>query len=216
MAARDLSIISTPPSNRVPIESEVIRFNAKSIQDAIRFEMQRGGQVFFVHNKIDNINEFGNWLENLIPDAKIKIAHSKIDGKNLEKIMLEFIENKFDILLSTTIIESGLDVPNANTIFINNAHHFGLSDLHQMRGRVGRSNKKAFCYFITPEISALTDEAKKRINAIRQYSELGSGFNIAMKDLEIRGAGDLLGGEQSGFINDIGFETYHKILNEAV
>ena len=216
MAARDLSIISTPPSNRVPIESEVIRFNAKSIQDAIRFEMQRGGQVFFVHNKIDNINEFGNWLENLVPDAKIKIAHSKIDGKNLEKIMLEFIENKFDILLSTTIIESGLDVPNANTIFINNAHHFGLSDLHQMRGRVGRSNKKAFCYFITPEISALTDEAKKRINAIRQYSELGSGFNIAMKDLEIRGAGDLLGGEQSGFINDIGFETYHKILNEAV
>ena len=216
MAARDLSIISTPPGNRVPIESEVIRFNAKSIQDAIRFEMQRGGQVFFVHNKIDNINEFGNWLENLIPDAKIKIAHSKIDGKNLEKIMLEFIENKFDILLSTTIIESGLDVPNANTIFINNAHHFGLSDLHQMRGRVGRSNKKAFCYFITPEISALTDEAKKRINAIRQYSELGSGFNIAMKDLEIRGAGDLLGGEQSGFINDIGFETYHKILNEAV
>ena len=216
MAARDLSIISTPPSNRVPIESEVIRFNAKSIQDAIRFEIQRGGQVFFVHNKIDNINEFGNWLENLIPDAKIKIAHSKIDGKNLEKIMLEFIENKFDILLSTTIIESGLDVPNANTIFINNAHHFGLSDLHQMRGRVGRSNKKAFCYFITPEISALTDEAKKRINAIGQYSELGSGFNIAMKDLEIRGAGDLLGGEQSGFINDIGFETYHKILNEAV
>ena len=216
MAARDLSIISTPPSNRVPIESEVIRFNAKSIQDAIRFEMQRGGQVFFVHNKIDNINEFGNWLENLIPDAKIKIAHSKIDGKNLEKIMLEFIENKFDILLSTTIIESGLDVPNANTIFINNAHHFGLSDLHQMRGRVGRSNKKAFCYFITPEISALTEEAKKRINAIGQYSELGSGFNIAMKDLEIRGAGDLLGGEQSGFINDIGFETYHKILNEAV
>ena len=216
MAARDLSIISTPPSNRVPIESEVIRFNAKSIQEAIRFEIQRGGQVFFVHNKIDNINEFGNWLENLIPDAKIKIAHSKIDGKNLEKIMLEFIENKFDILLSTTIIESGLDVPNANTIFINNAHHFGLSDLHQMRGRVGRSNKKAFCYFITPEISALTEEAKKRINAIGQYSELGSGFNIAMKDLEIRGAGDLLGGEQSGFINDIGFETYHKILNEAV
>ena len=195
MAARDLSIISTPPSNRVPIESEVIRFNAKSIQEAIRFEIQRGGQIFFVHNKIDNINEFGNWLENLIPDAKIKIAHSKIDGKNLEKIMLEFIENKFDILLSTTIIESGLDVPNANTIFINNAHHFGLSDLHQMRGRVGRSNKKAFCYFITPEISALTEEAKKRINAIGQYSELGSGFNIAMKDLEIRGAGDLLGGE---------------------
>ena len=170
MAARDLSIISTPPSNRVPIESEVIRFNAKSIQEAIRFEIQRGGQIFFVHNKIDNINEFGNWLENLIPDAKIKIAHSKIDGKNLEKIMLEFIENKFDILLSTTIIESGLDVPNANTIFINNAHHFGLSDLHQMRGRVGRSNKKAFCYFITPEISALTEEAKKRINAIGQLS----------------------------------------------
>ena len=216
MSARDLSIISTAPSNRVPIESEVIRFNAKSIQKAVRYELDRGGQIFFVHNKIDNINEFGKWLENLVPEASIKIAHSKIEGKKLETIMLEFIENKFDILLSTTIIESGLDVPNANTIFINNSHHFGLSDLHQMRGRVGRSNKRAFCYFITPEISSLTSEAKKRIDAIGQYSELGAGFNIAMKDLEIRGAGDLLGGEQSGFINDIGFETYHKILNEAV
>ena len=216
MSARDLSIISTAPSNRVPIESEVIRFNAKAIKEAIRFELDRGGQIFFVHNKIDNINEFGKWLENLIPEATIKIAHSKIEGKRLETIMLDFIENKFDVLLSTTIIESGLDVPNANTIFINNSHHFGLSDLHQMRGRVGRSNKRAFCYFITPEISALTSEAKKRIDAIGQYSELGAGFNIAMKDLEIRGAGDLLGGEQSGFINDIGFETYHKILNDAV
>lgn len=216
MSARDLSIISTAPSNRVPIESEVIRFNAKAIREAIRFELDRGGQIFFVHNKIDNINEFGKWLKNLIPEATIKIAHSKIEGKRLETIMLDFIENKFDVLLSTTIIESGLDVPNANTIFINNSHHFGLSDLHQMRGRVGRSNKRAFCYFITPEISALTSEAKKRIDAIGQYSELGAGFNIAMKDLEIRGAGDLLGGEQSGFINDIGFETYHKILNEAV
>ena len=216
MSARDLSIISTAPSNRVPIESEVIRFNAKSIQKAIRYELDRGGQIFFVHNKIDNINEFGNWLQNLTPEATIKIAHSKIEGKKLETIMLDFIENKFDILLSTTIIESGLDVPNANTIFINNSHHFGLSDLHQMRGRVGRSNKRAFCYFITPEVSTLTIEAKKRIDAIGQYSELGAGFNIAMKDLEIRGAGDLLGGEQSGFINDIGFDTYHKILNEAV
>ena len=216
MAARDLSIISSPPSNRVPIESELIRLDAKFIKKAVRFELDRGGQIFFVHNKIENINDFGSWLENLIPEANIKIIHSKIDGKNIEKIMLEFIENKFDILLSTTIIENGLDVPNANTMFINNAHHFGLSDLHQMRGRVGRSNKKAFCYFITPTLSSLTNEAKKRINAIIQYTDLGSGFNIAMKDLEIRGAGDLLGGEQSGFINDIGFDTYHKILNEAV
>jgi len=216
MSARDLSIISTPPTNRVPIESEIIRFDSKKIKKGIQYELDRGGQVFFVHNKIENIEDFGRLLENLVPEAKIKIAHSKIEGKNLEKIMLEFIENKFDILLSTTIIESGLDVSNANTMFINNAHHFGLSDLHQMRGRVGRSNKKAFCYFITPEISAITNEAKKRINAIGQYSDLGSGFNIAMKDLEIRGAGDLLGGEQSGFINDIGFDTYHKILNEAV
>ena len=216
MSARDLSIINTPPSNRVPIQSEVIRFDNNLIRDSIQFEIERGGQIFFVHNRIDNISEFGIWLQELVPNAKIKIAHSKIEGKKLEKIMLEFINNEFDVLLSTTIIESGLDVPNANTIFINNAQNFGLSDLHQMRGRVGRSNKNAFCYFITPPLSSITDDAKKRIAAINQYNELGSGFNISMKDLEIRGAGDILGGEQSGFINDIGFETYQKILSEAV
>ena len=216
MSARDLSIINTPPPNRVPIQSEVIRFDKNLIRNSIEFEIQRGGQVFFVHNRIDNINEFGIWLQELVPFAKIGVAHGRIDGKKLEKIMLEFINNEFDILLSTTIIESGLDVPNANTIFINNAQNFGLSDLHQMRGRVGRSNKNAFCIFITPPISTITNDAKKRITAINQYSDLGSGFNISMKDLEIRGAGDILGGEQSGFINDIGFETYQKILSEAV
>ena len=216
MSARDLSIINTPPPNRVPIQSEVIRFDKNLIRNSIEFEIQRGGQVFFVHNRIDNINEFGIWLQEIVPYAKIGIAHGRIDGKKLEKIMLEFINNEFDILLSTTIIESGLDVPNANTIFINNAQNFGLSDLHQMRGRVGRSNKNAFCFFITPPISTITNDAKKRITAINQYSDLGSGFNISMKDLEIRGAGDILGGEQSGFINDIGFETYQKILSEAV
>ena len=216
MSARDLSIINTPPPNRVPIQSEVVRFDNKLIRDSIQFEIQRGGQVFFVHNRIDNINEFGIWLQDLVPYAKIRVAHGRINGKKLEKIMLEFINNEFDILLSTTIIESGLDVPNANTIFINNAQNFGLSDLHQMRGRVGRSNKNAFCFFITPPISAINNDAKKRITAINQYSELGSGFNISMKDLEIRGSGDILGGEQSGFINDIGFETYQKILSEAV
>ena len=216
MSARDLSIINTPPPNRVPIQSEVVRFDNNLIRDSIQFEIQRGGQVFFVHNRIDNINEFGIWLQDLVPYAKIRVAHGRINGKKLEKIMLEFINNEFDILLSTTIIESGLDVPNANTIFINNAQNFGLSDLHQMRGRVGRSNKNAFCFFITPPISAINNDAKKRITAINQYSDLGSGFNISMKDLEIRGSGDILGGEQSGFINDIGFETYQKILSEAV
>ena len=216
MSARDLSIINTPPPNRVPISSEVIRFENSIISDAIQYELQRGGQIFFVHNRVNNIEEFGNWLRGLVPNASIKIGHGKMEGKKLEKIMLEFINNEFDILLSTTIIESGLDVPNANTIFINNAHNFGLSDLHQMRGRVGRSNKNAFCYFITPPISSLTNDAKKRISTISQYTDLGSGFNISMRDLEIRGAGDILGGEQSGFMNDIGFETYHKILNEAV
>ena len=216
MSARDLSIINTPPPNRVPIQSEVIRFDKNLIRNSIEYEIQRGGQVFFVHNRIDNINEFGIWLQELVPFAKIGVAHGRIDGKKLEKIMLEFINNEFDILLSTTIIESGLDVPNANTIFINNAQNFGLSDLHQMRGRVGRSNKNAFCFFITPPISTISNDAKKRITAINQYSDLGSGFNISMKDLEIRGAGDILGGEQSGFINDIGFETYQKILSEAV
>ena len=216
MAARDLSVITTPPPNRYPIESHVIRFNEDIIRDAISYEIQRGGQVFFIHNRIENIKEVAGMLQRLIPDAKIGIGHGQMEGKKLEKLMLAFMNGEFDVLVSTTIVESGLDVPNANTIFINNANNFGLSDLHQMRGRVGRSNKKAFCYFVTPEYSAMTTDARKRIMAIEQFTELGSGFNIAMKDLEIRGAGDLLGGEQSGFINDIGFDTYQKILNEAI
>ncbi len=216
MAARDLSVITTPPPNRYPIESKVIRFSETLIRDAVSYEIQRGGQIFFIHNRIDTIKEVAGLIQRLVPDAKIKIGHGQMDGKNLEEVMLAFMNGEFDVLVSTTIIESGLDVPNANTIFINNANNFGLSDLHQMRGRVGRSNKKAFCYFITPEHSLITQEARKRISALEQYTELGSGFNIAMKDLEIRGAGDLLGGEQSGFISDIGFDTYQKILNEAI
>ena len=216
MAARDLSVITTPPPNRFPIESQVIRLSESIIRDAISYEIQRAGQVFFIHNRIENIKEVAGMLQRLVPDAKIAVGHGQLDGKKLEQLMLDFMDGAFDVLVSTTIVESGLDVPNANTIFINNANNFGLSDLHQMRGRVGRSNKKAFCYFITPDYHAMTDDARKRISALEQYTALGSGFNIAMKDLEIRGAGDLLGGEQSGFINDIGFETYQKILNEAI
>lgn len=216
MAARDLSVINTPPPNRVPIESHVIRFSEETIRDAIRYEIQRGGQVFFIHNRIENIKEVAGMLQRLLPDAKIGIGHGQMEGKKLEQLMLSFINNEFDVLVSTTIVESGLDVPNANTIFVNNANNFGLSDLHQMRGRVGRSNKKAFCYFITPPHHMMTSDAQKRIQAIELFSDLGSGINIAMKDLEIRGAGDLLGGEQSGFINDIGFDAYQKILNETI
>jgi transcription-repair coupling factor (superfamily II helicase) len=216
MAARDLSVITTPPPNRYPIESHVIRFNEEDIRDAVSYEIERGGQIFFIHNRIENIKEVAGLIQRLVPDAKIGIGHGQMDGKKLEQLMLSFMDGAFDVLVSTTIVESGLDVPNANTIFINNANNFGLSDLHQMRGRVGRSNKKAFCYFITPEYSAMTDDARKRITALEQFTELGSGFNIAMKDLEIRGAGDILGGEQSGFINEIGFDTYQKILSEAI
>ncbi len=216
MAARDLSVINTPPPNRYPIESKVIRLNENTIRDAINYEIQRLGQVFFIHNRIENIKEVARMIQRLLPDAKIAVGHGQLQGKKLEQLMLDFMEGAFDVLVSTTIVESGLDVPNANTIFINNANNFGLSDLHQMRGRVGRSNKKAFCYFITPDYHVMTNDARKRISALEQYTALGSGFNIAMKDLEIRGAGDLLGGEQSGFISDIGFETYQKILNEAI
>jgi len=216
MAARDLSVIKTPPPNRHPIETNVIRFSEEIIRDAIRYEISRGGQTFFIHNRIENIKEVAGLIQRLLPDAKIGIGHGQMDGKKLEQLMLAFINNEFDVLVSTTIVESGLDVPNANTIFINNANNFGISDLHQMRGRVGRSNKKAFCYFITPPYHMMTDDARKRIQALELHSDLGDGINIAMKDLEIRGAGDLLGGEQSGFINDIGFETYQKILNEAI
>ncbi|MGJ8743863.1 transcription-repair coupling factor [Polaribacter sp.] len=216
MAARDLSVIKTPPPNRHPIESNVIRFSEDVIRDAISYEISRGGQVFFIHNRIENIKEVAGLIQRLVPSARVGIGHGQMEGKKLETLMLGFMDNEFDVLVSTTIVESGLDVPNANTIFINNANNFGLSDLHQMRGRVGRSNKKAFCYFITPAYHMMTDDARKRIEALVLFSDLGSGINIAMKDLEIRGAGDLLGGEQSGFINDIGFDTYQKILQEAI
>ena len=216
MAARDLSVISTPPPNRHPIDTQVIRFSEEMIRDAINYEISRGGQVFFIHNRIENIKEVAGLLQRLVPNANIGIGHGQMEGKKLESLMLGFMNNEFDVLVSTTIVESGLDVTNANTIFINNANNFGLSDLHQMRGRVGRSNKKAFCYFITPPYHMMTNDARKRIEALELFSDLGSGINIAMKDLEIRGAGDLLGGEQSGFINDIGFDTYQKILSEAI
>ena len=216
MAARDLSVITTAPPNRYPIESQVVGFNEELIRDAVSYEIQRNGQVFFINNRIENIKEIAGMIQRLVPDARVGIGHGQMEGNKLEELMLGFMNGEFDVLVATTIIESGLDVPNANTIFINNANNFGLSDLHQMRGRVGRSNKKAFCYFICPPYSVMTDDARKRIQALEQFSELGSGFNIAMKDLEIRGAGDLLGGEQSGFINEIGFETYQKIMNEAI
>lgn len=216
MAARDLSVITTPPPNRYPIETNVVGFSEELIRDAISYEIQRNGQVFFINNRIENIKEVAGMIQRLVPNARVGIGHGQMEGRKLEELMLAFMNGEFDVLVATTIIESGLDVPNANTIFINNANNFGLSDLHQMRGRVGRSNKKAFCYFICPPYSAMTDDARKRIQALEQFSDLGSGFNIAMKDLEIRGAGDLLGGEQSGFINEIGFDTYQKIMNEAI
>lgn len=216
MAARDLSIIKTPPPNRQAIETQLIGFNEEQIRDAVFYELQRGGQVFFIHNRIETLKEIAGMIQRLVPDAKIATGHGQMKGDDLEKVILDFMEGKFDVLVSTTIVENGLDVPNANTILIGDAQNFGLADLHQMRGRVGRSNRKAFCYLIAPPVAALTNEARKRLQAIEQFSDLGSGFNIAMKDLEIRGAGNLLGGEQSGFISEIGFDTYQKILNEAI
>jgi len=216
MAARDLSVINTAPPNRYPVDTQVVRYSEAVIRDAVMYEISRGGQVFFVHNRIENIREVAGMIQRLVPEAKIGVGHGQMEGKKLESLMFSFMNNEFDVLVSTTIIESGLDVSNANTILIHNAHNFGLSDLHQMRGRVGRSNKKAFCYCITPPYSSMTDEARKRMTALEQFSDLGSGIQIAMKDLEIRGAGDLLGGEQSGFINEIGFDTYQKILAEAI
>ena len=216
MAARDLSIIKTPPPNRQPIDTQLIGFNEEQIRDAVFYELQRGGQVFFIHNRIETLKEITGMLQRLVPDAKIATGHGQMKGDDLEKVILDFMEGKFDVLVSTTIVENGLDVPNANTILIGDAQNFGLADLHQLRGRVGRSNRKAFCYLIAPPVSALTNEARKRLQAIEQFSDLGSGFNIAMKDLEIRGAGNLLGAEQSGFISEIGFDTYQKILNEAI
>jgi transcription-repair coupling factor (superfamily II helicase) len=216
MGARDLSIINTPPPNRQPVLTEVITFNEESIRDAISYEVSRGGQVYFVHNRLANIKEMAGMISRLCPGVRVAIGHGQMEGKQLEKIMMDFIQGEYDVLLATTIIESGIDISNANTIIINDAHNFGLSDLHQLRGRVGRSNKKGFCYLISQPISLLTSEARKRLEALVQFSDLGSGFNIAMKDLDIRGAGNLLGGEQSGFISEIGFEMYQKILNEAM
>jgi len=216
LGARDLSIINTPPPNRQAIATSIIGMNQETIRDAISYEMARNGQVYFVHNRIENIKEVAGLLQRLCPDAKIRVGHGQMEGKKLEKLMIDFMEGDFDILVSTTIIENGVDVSNANTIIINNAQNFGLSDLHQMRGRVGRANKKAFCYLISPPLHQVSRESRKRLIALEQFSTLGSGFKIAMRDLDIRGAGDLLGADQSGFINDIGFETYQKILNEAI
>jgi len=216
LGARDLSVINTPPPNRHPVETTICSFNEEVIRDALIYELSRGGQVFFIHNRVENIKEVAGLLQRLIPDAKVGIGHGQMDGKKLENVMMDFMRGDFDILVATTIIESGLDIPNANTIFINQAQNFGLSDLHQMRGRVGRSNKKAFCYLLSPPLSSLNDESRKRLRAIEEFSDLGSGFNISMRDLDIRGAGDLLGAEQSGFISDIGYDTYQKILDETI
>ncbi|RLD64730.1 MAG: transcription-repair coupling factor [Bacteroidetes bacterium] len=216
MGARDLSIINTPPPNRYPIMTELHSFNEEIIKEALQNEIQRNGQVFFIHNRVQNITEIQVLLKRLCPDIRTVVGHGQMKGNELEKVMLDFINHEYDVLIATTIIESGLDIPNTNTIIINNAQNFGLSDLHQLRGRVGRSNKKAFCYLLAPPLTVLTPEARKRLRAIEEYSDLGSGFNISLQDLDIRGAGNLLGGEQSGFIADIGFETYQQILNEAL
>ena len=216
MGARDLSVINTPPPNRYPVQTELRAFDGELIREAILFEMARNGQVFFIHNRVQNIMDVHDLIASYVPGCRIAVAHGQMEGSKLEEIMLDFIGGEYDVLLCTTIVESGLDIPNANTIIVNDAHRFGLSDLHQLRGRVGRSNKKAFCYLLTPPFNTLTEEAQKRLRALEEFSDLGNGINIAMRDLDIRGAGNLLGAEQSGFINDIGFETYHKILDEAI
>jgi transcription-repair coupling factor (superfamily II helicase) len=216
MAARDLSVIRTPPPNRQPIHTEIRVFDEHLIHEAIYTEIDRGGQVFFVHNRVKDLPGMVDQLKSTCPDAKVAMAHGQMDADQLEQVLVEFIDRKFDVLACTNIIETGLDIPNANTIIINSADMFGLSDLHQLRGRVGRSNQKAYCYLLAPPMSVLTHEARKRLRTIEEFSDLGSGFAVAMRDLDIRGAGNLLGGEQSGFIADIGFETYQKILDEAI
>ncbi|WP_312194394.1 transcription-repair coupling factor [Epilithonimonas vandammei] len=216
MAARDLSVIKTPPPNRQPVDTSIIGFSEEIIRDAVSYELQRDGQVYFINNRIENLKDIAGLIQRLVPDARVITGHGQMDGKQMETNILDFMEGKYDVLVSTTIVESGVDVPNANTIFINDAQRFGMADLHQMRGRVGRSNRKAFCYLITPPFDMMTSDARKRLEAIEQFSDLGSGFQIAMKDLEIRGAGDLLGAEQSGFINEMGFETYQKMMQEAL
>lgn len=216
LGARDLSIINTPPPNRIPVQTEIILFDENEIKSIINYELNRGGQVFFLHNKVEELQSIYEILHRLVPDMKICVAHGQMEPSKLEKIMLDFMRGDYDMMLSTTIIENGLDIPNANTIIINQAQNFGLSDLHQLRGRVGRSNKKAFCYLIVPPLVSITDDARRRLKAIEEFSDLGSGFNIAMQDLDIRGAGNLLGAEQSGFITEMGLETYQKILVEAM
>jgi len=216
MGARDLSIINTPPPNRMPIVTELHGFNEEIIKEGIEYEVSRNGQVFIIHNRVENIKEVQAKIQRICPNVKTAVVHGKMSGTEIENVMYDFIQGDYDVLIATTIIESGLDIPNANTIFVNEAHHFGLSELHQLRGRVGRSNKKAFCYLLVPPLDSLTHEARRRLKAIEEFSELGSGFNIAMQDLDIRGSGNLLGGEQSGFIADVGFETYQRILNEAM
>lgn len=216
LGARDLSIINTPPPNRIPVQTEIILFDEKEIKSIINYELNRSGQIFFLHNKVEELQSIYEILHRLVPDMKICVAHGQMEASRLEKIMLDFMRGDYDMMLSTTIIENGLDIPNANTIIINQAQNFGLSDLHQLRGRVGRSNKKAFCYLIVPPLVSITDDARRRLKAIEEFSDLGSGFNIAMQDLDIRGAGNLLGAEQSGFITEMGFETYQKILAEAM
>jgi transcription-repair coupling factor (superfamily II helicase) len=216
MGARDLSIINTPPPNRQPIQTEVMVYNEDQIRDAIYFETERGGQVFFIYNRIAGLAEMASILKGLCPDLSIGYAHGQMEGHELEERILDFIDRRYDVLVCTNIVESGVDIPSVNTIIVNNAHQFGLSDLHQLRGRVGRSNKKAFCYLLAPPLSTLPNDSRKRLQTLEQHSELGSGFQIAMRDLDIRGAGNLLGGEQSGFMAEIGFEMYQKILNEAI
>jgi transcription-repair coupling factor (superfamily II helicase) len=216
MGARDLSIINTPPPNRQPIQTEVHVFDQDFIRDAIYYEVERGGQVFIIHNRVHGLQEMKTLIQGLCPDLNIAYAHGQLEGAKLEETILDFIDHKYDVLICTNIVESGVDIPNVNTIIVNNAHHFGLSDLHQLRGRVGRSNKKAFCYLLAPPMSTLTTDSRKRLTTLEQYSDLGSGFQIAMRDLDIRGAGNMLGGEQSGFIAEIGFDMYQKILDEAI
>jgi transcription-repair coupling factor (superfamily II helicase) len=216
MGARDLSIINTPPPNRQPIQTEMHTFNEDFIRDAIYFETERGGQVFFIHNRVQNITEMAAMISGLCPDLSIGVAHGQLEGFELEQRILDFMDRKYDVLVCTNIVESGVDIANVNTIIVNNAHQFGLSDLHQLRGRAGRSNRKAFCYLLAPSLATLPTDSRKRLQTLEQFSDLGSGFQIAMRDLDIRGAGNLLGGEQSGFLVEIGFEMYQKVLDEAI
>jgi transcription-repair coupling factor (superfamily II helicase) len=216
MGARDLSIINTPPPNRQPIQTELQVFNEEVIRDAIYYEVERGGQVFFIYNRVQGLKEMTLLLQELCPDLSIGFAHGQMEGRELEERIMQFIDRKYDVLVCTNIVESGVDIPNVNTIIVNNAHQFGLSDLHQLRGRVGRSNRKAFCYLLAPSLATLPSDARKRLQTLEQHSDLGSGFQIAMRDLDIRGAGNMLGGEQSGFMVEMGFEMYQKILDEAI